>query len=106
MSSSSECLPQLTVEFSGGCELLFGKQSKIALASVVPLGSSLSALVRILRDKYIQERPEQFLDATQTGLRPGVLVLVNNCDAEVLGGMDYLLESGDTVEFVSTLHGG
>ena len=38
--------------------------------------------------------------------RPGVLVLINDCDWELEGGLEYELESGDTVVFISTLHGG
>lgn len=99
-------LTKLNVELSGGCELLFGKQHHLELSSVVPVGATLQQLVMLLKQKYVVERAEQFVDATGTTLRPGVLALVNNCDAEVLGGMEYVLEEGDTVEFVSTLHGG
>lgn len=98
--------PLIKVELSGGCELLFGKQSSIPLIDVVPCGCTLQQLVLLLRESYIKERPEQFVDPTGTTLRPGVLALVNDCDAEVLGGMAYALENNDTVEFVSTLHGG
>jgi ubiquitin related modifier 1 len=99
-------LALVKVELSGGCELLFGKKTSIPLMDVVPQGYTLQHLVLLLREKYIVERPEQFVDATGTTLRPGVLALVNDCDAEVLGGMTYVLENNDTVEFVSTLHGG
>lgn len=99
-------LPVVTVELSGGCELLFGKQTSITLADLIPAGSTLQHLVVILKEKYIVERPEQFVDPTGTTLRPGVLALINNCDAEVVGGMSYVLENNDVVEFVSTLHGG
>mmetsp|Transcript_71496 Transcript_71496/g.83173 ORF Transcript_71496/g.83173 Transcript_71496/m.83173 type:complete len:103 (-) Transcript_71496:40-348(-) len=99
-------LQNLRAEFSGGCELLFGKKSCISLSNVVPVGTTLQGLVQILKSSYIVERPDQFVDATGSTLRPGVLALVNNCDAEVMGGMAYVLEEGDLVEFVSTLHGG
>lgn len=38
--------------------------------------------------------------------RPGVLVLVNDCDWELSGQLDTLLEANDVVVFISTLHGG
>jgi ubiquitin related modifier 1 len=99
-------LPLVTVELSGGCELLFGKQTTLKLSELIPVGATLQHLVLILKEKYIVERPEQFVDPSGTTLRPGVLALVNDCDAEVVGGMSYVLENSDTVAFVSTLHGG
>lgn len=39
-------------------------------------------------------------------VRPGVLVLVNDCDWELSGQLDTILEEKDVVVFISTLHGG
>ncbi len=52
----------------------------------------------------LKERPELFL-AGDT-VRPGILVLVNDADWELEGGADCVLEDGDVVAFISTLHGG
>lgn len=38
--------------------------------------------------------------------RPGILVLINDTDWELEGELDYRLEDGDEVVFISTLHGG
>ena len=38
--------------------------------------------------------------------RPGILVMVNDVDWELSGREDTELEAGDTVVFLSTLHGG
>ena len=38
--------------------------------------------------------------------RPGVLVLVNDCDWELSGHLNTSLEDKDVVVFISTLHGG
>lgn len=38
--------------------------------------------------------------------RPGILVLVNDTDWELTGTLQTLVEDGDTVTFISTLHGG
>lgn len=38
--------------------------------------------------------------------RPGILVLINDADWELEGEDEYVLQAGDTVLFVSTLHGG
>ncbi|KAF7826044.1 ubiquitin-related modifier 1-like protein 2 [Senna tora] len=40
------------------------------------------------------------------GWRPGVLVLVNDCDWELSGQLNTSLEEKDVVVFISTLHGG
>ncbi|GET92351.1 ubiquitin related modifier (urm1)-like protein [Leishmania tarentolae] len=97
---------KIEIALSGGCELLFNKEASITLAGVVPVGTTVAQLIDILRRDYIRERPELFVDATGANVRPGILVLVNGCDVEVLGGVEHVLEEGDEVEFVSTLHGG
>ncbi|CAN1236777.1 Ubiquitin-related modifier 1 homolog 2 [Linum grandiflorum] len=38
--------------------------------------------------------------------RPGVLVLVNDCDWELSGQLETTLQEKDVVVFISTLHGG
>ncbi|KAF3821042.1 hypothetical protein GH733_011195 [Mirounga leonina] len=38
--------------------------------------------------------------------RPGILVLVNDADWELLGELDYQLQDQDSILFISTLHGG
>ncbi|KPI83479.1 Ubiquitin related modifier (urm1)-like protein [Leptomonas seymouri] len=102
----SDPFKQITVALSGGCELLFDKEASLSLANVVPVGTSVAQLIALLRDRYIKERPELFVDASGTNVRPGILILVNGCDVEVMGGIGHLLEDGDEVEFISTLHGG
>jgi hypothetical protein len=38
--------------------------------------------------------------------RPGILVLINDVDWELEGKLDYELQPGDVLAFISTLHGG
>jgi ubiquitin related modifier 1 len=38
--------------------------------------------------------------------RPGILVLINDCDWELSGMLEAVLQPGDVVTFISTLHGG
>lgn len=52
----------------------------------------------------LKERPEMFLQGSS--VRPGILVLVNDADWELCGGLEYVVEEGDEVTFISTLHGG
>ena len=46
-----------------------------------------------------------FVRGSET-VRPGVLVLVNDADWELEGETAYLLQDGDRIVFISTLHGG
>ena len=102
----SLCYPLVTLEFSGGCELLFHHQSSIKVMDEIPIGTTFSGLVGIIRSRYIAERPELFLDSAGLGLRPGILALVNDVDIEVVGGVEYVVQDRDVISFVSTLHGG
>jgi ubiquitin related modifier 1 len=55
------------------------------------------------------ERPELFLkdpEQQKLDVRPGILVLINESDWELCGQTNYELEEGDTITFISTLHGG
>ena len=54
-----------------------------------------------LSDNLLQERPELFLK--EGTVRPGILVLVNDADWELLGQQEYEIEQGDTILFISTL---
>jgi hypothetical protein len=38
--------------------------------------------------------------------RPGVLILINENDWELEGGLDAELNANDSILFISTLHGG
>jgi ubiquitin related modifier 1 len=91
----------IVVNFSGGCELLFGTKS---LTMTVAAGTTLGALVTLLKAR-ITERPEQFV-VPSGQLRPGILALVNDTDAELLGAAEYVVEHRDQISFISTLHGG
>lgn len=46
------------------------------------------------------------LVANHRNSRPGILVLINDADWELEGEDAYPLQSGDSILFVSTLHGG
>ena len=95
----------VTVEFSGGAELLFDnvKKHEVTLQDQT-LPWTLRQLIAWIRDRLLKERPELFV--LGESVRPGILVLVNNTDWELVGELEYRLEEGDNVVFISTLHGG
>ncbi|XP_070164460.1 ubiquitin-related modifier 1 [Polyergus mexicanus] len=102
MSSSVAAL-SLTVEFGGGAELLFDKKKRHELD--LPGNEwNLKRLLFWLRDNLLTERPELFMQGDT--VRPGILILVNDADWELLGEGDYKLCPRDRVLFISTLHGG
>ena len=86
----------VVLEFSGGAELLFGKtrQHKLQL----PLSESkwtIGSLLAWIKDNLLEERPELFLkdpSSPHLDVRPGILVLVNDSDWELLGQTEYEIE--------------
>lgn len=95
----------IKVEFGGGTELLFDKAKSIDLT--LPDGVpdwTISGLIKHLSTNYIKERVELF--SVGDKIRPGILILVNDVDYEIVGGYEYKLQPNDKVLFISTLHGG
>lgn len=93
----------LTVEFSGGAELLFGgnREQQIEVPKDVV---NIKSLLFWLRDHLLKERPELFLQSDT--VRPGILVLVNDSDWSLHDEEKYVLQEKDKISFISTLHGG
>ena len=94
---------KITLEFGGGAELLVGNKKKHEVTLPAEDWRIQEFLVWI-KDNLLAERPELFLK--DNTVRPGILVLVNDADWELLGQLDYRIEEGDTIVFISTLHGG
>ncbi|OAL49082.1 ubiquitin related modifier 1 [Pyrenochaeta sp. DS3sAY3a] len=99
----------ITIEFSGGLEILFANQKKYSLSLPTKDDSGAPAnvafLVRYLCENVMKDpRKELFvLDGT---VRPGILVLINEADWELEGEDQYEVQRDDHIMFVSTLHGG
>lgn len=64
----------------------------------------IRSLLVWIKKNLLKERPELFIQGDS--VRPGILVLVNDADWELLGELDYQLQDQDSVLFISTLHGG
>ncbi|XP_067289825.1 ubiquitin-related modifier 1 isoform X1 [Pseudorasbora parva] len=95
----------LHLEFGGGAELLFDgvKNHHVTLP-----GQSdpwdMKQLLAWIRGNMLKERPELFMQGNT--VRPGILVLINDADWELMGELEYQLHDQDNVVFISTLHGG
>ena len=65
---------------------------------------TLERLIDELRRKHLKDKEEMFVQGRS--VRPGIIVLVNDTDWELLDTTRYKLENGDSIAFISTLHGG
>lgn len=95
----------MKIEFGGGLEQLFDDKSELDLhfeEKEVSLHTVIERLASIC--EKLRSDVTLFL---QDGLvRPGVLVLINDSDWELLDKEDTILTDSDVVLFNSTLHGG
>jgi len=107
MSQPSDAGIPIDIEFAGGAELLFDNQRKLAVE--LPINDkdstwTIARLIAFLKDHHLRERPELFVQGKT--VRPGILVLVNETDWELLGELEYEIKPKDHIMFISTLHGG
>ncbi|KAK9827379.1 hypothetical protein WJX81_004735 [Elliptochloris bilobata] len=97
---------RVKIELSGGLEIIFGNAKEYT--AQVPSGASGKVTVLDVmlyaRDHLLTERPELFMKGNS--VRPGILVLVNDVDWELTGELQTEVADGDSVVFISTLHGG
>lgn len=84
-------------------EMLFGNKRKLTLTTPDTV-STIRDLIKHLKDTELTEKPELFVQGDS--VRPGILVLINDADWELEGELEYRLQNGDQIVFISTLHGG
>ncbi|KIW57466.1 hypothetical protein PV05_06014 [Exophiala xenobiotica] len=99
----------ITVEFTGGLEMLFDNVTKHALSLSKDADNgnppTVGYLVRYICDHLMKDsRMELFV--LDGAVRPGILVLINDSDWELEGEDKYEVVNNDNILFVSTLHGG
>ncbi|MCJ1406417.1 Ubiquitin- modifier 1 [Ptychographa xylographoides] len=99
----------ITVEFTGGLEMLFSNQRKHSLhvptESEAGVSSNLAFLIDYLC-RHVMKSSKTDMFVIDGSIRPGILVLINDADWELEGEEQYELQQQDNVLFVSTLHGG
>lgn len=95
---------EISLEFGGGAELLFGRQKKHSVTLPDEDAWTIAKLLQWIKANLLKERPELFLQGTS--VRPGILVLINDEDWMLHGETAYQLQPNDRVVFISTLHGG
>lgn len=96
---------EVKVEFAGGAELMFGNVKKHTLKLPAQQNPwTVRDLIGWIKANLLKERPELFVQGET--VRPGILVLINDTDWELLGELEYRVQNGDVIVFISTLHGG
>ena len=94
---------KILVELGGGLEGVF--ENKRDFDVELPGDrATVKDLVELLRAKFLKGNPDFFY--LNSGLRAGILVLVNDADWSLSGEEESPLENKDKVSFISTLHGG
>ncbi|KAM7184831.1 putative ubiquitin related modifier 1 [Rhypophila sp. PSN 637] len=99
----------ITVDFSGGLEMLFSNQKRHSLTIPATDSNEKPATIAFLIDhlcKNLMTDPRSEMFVLDKHIRPGILVLVNDADWELEGEEAYELQPKDNILFVSTLHGG
>ncbi|XP_066250502.1 ubiquitin-related modifier 1 [Euwallacea similis] len=102
---SKVIIMKIKVEFGGGAELLFDNKKSCFLD--LPQDDKSWTIRRLLfwlKDNLLKDRPELFIQ--DNSVRPGILVLVNDIDWELMDTVNYEIQPNDCILFISTLHGG
>ncbi|XP_055691104.1 ubiquitin-related modifier 1 homolog [Lutzomyia longipalpis] len=94
----------IVLEFGGGAEILFNKIKRREVQLEGGKKWRIGDLLEWMKINMPTDRPELFF--TEDSVRPGILVLVNETDWDLLDTRNYVIEPKDTILFISTLHGG
>lgn len=84
--------------------MMFDGQKQINVELPESTGYTMEGLIDHLRRNYLRDKEEMFVQGNS--VRPGIIVLVNDTDWELLDTVKYKIEEKDNVAFISTLHGG
>ncbi|XP_055708205.1 ubiquitin-related modifier 1 homolog [Phlebotomus papatasi] len=104
MGENTENPLNITLEFGGGAEILFNKVKRKEVELRGRKTWTIGELLEWMKVNMPTDRPELFF--TEDSVRPGILVLVNETDWDLLDKQDYVIQPKDTILFISTLHGG
>ncbi|KAF5269512.1 hypothetical protein FQA39_LY08701 [Lamprigera yunnana] len=95
----------ISLGFGGGAELLVGNKKNIPVT--LPINETqwtIGELLNWIKDNLLEERSELFIQ--DNSVRPGILVLINDVDWELMDTINYTIQPQDQIVFISTLHGG
>ncbi|KAG5680019.1 hypothetical protein PVAND_009552 [Polypedilum vanderplanki] len=95
---------EIKLDFGGGAEVLFDNIKKRDLTLDSSKKWTIRTFLQYMKENLLTDREELFLQGEC--VRPGILVLINDTDWELLGELDYEIQPNDNISFISTLHGG
>ncbi|MGQ9722264.1 MAG: MoaD/ThiS family protein [Candidatus Jordarchaeum sp.] len=78
------------------------KKSKMLFT--IENGATVRSLLNLIRE--VDEKLYNAISVNEGQLNPGIIVLINERDMELLQGIDTKLQDGDVVVFLSAVHGG
>ena len=64
----------------------------------------MSDIIPYVQKNFVKSQSQPFIKGNT--VCPGILVLINDSDWELEGGLDYMVQNRDTITFITTLHGG
>ena len=89
----------VTIELSGGLEY---DADTTKLEYEIGTIKTMKDVIEILR-KNLTKLAQIF---TETSVIPGIIVLINDADWELLGYLDAEISDGDVISLISSIHGG
>ncbi|CEF69617.1 Ubiquitin-related modifier 1 [Strongyloides ratti] len=97
---------EVELQFGGGVEMIFNNQKSIKINLDNNKKWTVKDILEWLLENLMKdcETPEIFI--VNGNVRPGILVLINDCDWEILDGVNTVINNNDVITFISTLHGG
>ncbi|KAJ2866698.1 Ubiquitin- modifier 1 [Coemansia aciculifera] len=100
---------RIRTKYTSGMELLI-RDKETALDHVFEINVKTEPMNMKDLIKYVGETlvldGKQSAFSREESICPGIMVIINECDWEVMDDLEYVLQDGDVVEFISTLHGG
>lgn len=98
---------KVKVEFLGGLDIISNHEKNHKCALPFEEGhATMKDLIKYVTENVINDPKDIPVFIENDGIRPGILVLINDTDWELEGMEDYVVEDGDVFTFTSTLHGG
>ncbi|KAJ1817640.1 Ubiquitin- modifier 1 [Coemansia sp. S610] len=107
--SSVKSYLHIITKYTSGMELLI-KDKELGLDHVFEVNTkaaplNMKDLIKYIGETHVLEGKQSAFTRDET-ICPGIMVIINECDWEVMDELDYVLKNDDTIEFISTLHGG
>ena len=115
---------KVTFQFSGGLELV--TETTETIAEIDATEMKMSDIIPYVQKNFVKSQSQPFIKGNTVFVSPlpslffqnpishivlmcrcpGILVLINDSDWELEGGLDYMVQNRDTITFITTLHGG